>query len=462
MNELKKFCNILLFNKKIKIDFNELNKYKLNFGLFCKINNNDIPLNMKIKIAINKQNNEVKFNKYIKFIDLLNEQKINYLIIKGPTLSFYNYDNIYLREYKDIDLYINKNHYEQAIKLFIDYGFENGNIKLFNKSNISITKKLLYSKGDDNFFFYKDIGFEVKDFIRFIDGRNSKVFENSKIKMNIGNHFYFTTNLETTFIIMIIYVYNIFFTEYGINHKLNLSSILELSIFIEKYKKNLDIGFINKQIKTLKIINLFKEVNNFYYKLTNCYILYKKTFHFGKYNLNIKNVNKIYNQQLFYKNFIKKIFYTTNINCIKQFIGFEKFNNIGNHRNLILRNYANNKKSYYEYSLFNNNNKIHLFFSYPYKLENITFEIVFININCKKATCNISFYANEIYEIRSKIPIAHLFKYYANHSRCIHMIFNNDNILENQFIFKINLRKISSDFYPFMDDENKPYLKFAK
>lgn len=64
---------------------------------------------------------EKRIRDSLKIIDFLNKCKINYVVIKGITLSFYDPS----REYKDLDILVAKNDVEKTAKLLISgHGYE--------------------------------------------------------------------------------------------------------------------------------------------------------------------------------------------------------------------------------------------------------------------------------------------------------------------------------------------------
>lgn len=59
--------------------------------------------------------------------DRLNDQKIDFLVMKGFSYSFWLYSNTHFRPYSDIDLFLPKSSYDQVEEILISLGFKRFN-----------------------------------------------------------------------------------------------------------------------------------------------------------------------------------------------------------------------------------------------------------------------------------------------------------------------------------------------
>lgn len=463
----KDFIDFIKYRKVNSI--NDLFSYALNEKVmdiliyYCKKYQVNIPkyyilIHNNYKIISRK-----RFQYLINCFDEMNNNNINYYIIKGPVSSKFLYDDLFERWYSDIDIIVSTKDYVKMHNILIKNKFKNAlmNDNISNSSEARFAfnirgEDIIYSKSINNF----EVGFEIRDKIRLLDYNHMKII-NKHIEQSVFDDIKFNhLNLEYVFLLQIVYAYNAYFTEYGLINNYKIKYLIELYILFEKYK-NVKISKLSSLFESLNLTYMFDKVM-LYYNLI-----------FKNYNIIEKN-NKMCNIfQMFddsatrLKNYYISLFNQVQTKVVKSFFELKSFKNSGENKVSIIRSFTKKNKQnffYFTYDIFSNDEFVTFFISFPRTLDDITFQIILLNNSNYQYEIELTFYKDFINEYRSNIPFNYTFNYFDKKWKCF--IFKIDKKLFNsyvsskEFLFKILLRKIWMNKYPLMSFEHSEYTKF--
>lgn len=442
INNIDKYISNILENSFLSLD--DINNLKVNTGLkqyFYLHNSYKIPLSISIKLSANIEEKQRQFENAIPIIKKFNQQKIDYLLIKGPVLSKYLYNDAFIKNYMDLDLFINPNYYEAACETLLKNGYNNNHLLCYDKSLIKENKLsyfLLLCKGDDNYFYNSNNGFEIKDFIRFISLDYYEIIKDHIISVKIHNIDVNTFDIEMTFVISMIYLYYSTMTYKGFKQKYKIDYLLEFIIFYKKYNKSLSFNRLLKLIELLKLNDILNALNIFLNE------------HF---KINLFSNNKI----LYYDKYKKSSIYNHSFSDLCTIIE-NNCNDTPINKYNIIRNYNNNINYKYiiEHSI-QNKNEIKFTIRYPRILSMISFEFIFLFDNVIKKN-EFTFYEENIYEFRNEIGVSYIFNYYDNGYKVFTFTINNLDTYK-KILYCTFLRKVSKKFYPLMEEEEKSFIK---
>ncbi len=203
-----------------------------------------------------------------KFIDVLNENHVDFVIYKGIVLeTIINSE----RMYSDVDIVL-KNHedYKNVIEILT---------KKFNIVDINTDYENNLSLED-----YVIINFENLNYsIEFKKANNSNIIKNYKdmLEININNSIISTFSLEVTFLNLINYVYNYTNSYFYIqnSNRFIFQYFDDLKIFIEKYCN----------ILNLDKINIISTENKMFKKICKCFKILKQIYNYDFTQLFARN-----------------------------------------------------------------------------------------------------------------------------------------------------------------------------
>lgn len=259
--------NINIIKQKFQnfdIDYDEIIKLSINqkiFGIiFEKIKN----LNSKLKSKLNFYNIIInhdlskKMELYLQIIQLLNNSKIDYIVVKGFVLGKLIYDNTSTRIFSDLDLIINAQDYIKIISLLNDNKF---NIVSYDKINEvkQDEYKIVIEQECENY----TIELKFNHRLLALD----LLSEPNRKKININNVIINTNSYELNFLSQLIYI-NLYFNDPNsiINdNKLILRFHVDLYYYIKKFSYLFNYSYLSKIIDELKFNqNLIKIVKELY------------------------------------------------------------------------------------------------------------------------------------------------------------------------------------------------------
>lgn len=236
--------NFTLINKDLTsinwesvIQFCRQNKVLL---IFHKLINKYIPDSAKniFSDAISCYNSErqATLQELENIINNAETRRIDIIYIKGFVLSATLYDNVFFRDWGDIDLLVREEDTEKTVDLMLDLGY---NQTIFGSVNVppkEIKKKIEGAKHE--LIFYKmveseSVWAEVKNSTSGLAKRFINYFIESAIPIKIQNYNIKTFDLNHTFLHLIGNTYNN--TEYfkGV-YDLNLRDYMDLLLFIKQ------------------------------------------------------------------------------------------------------------------------------------------------------------------------------------------------------------------------------------
>ena len=67
---------------------------------------------LKLNFNRNVKNNLLMLGELIKLLNLFEKQGLNVIPYKGPILAIYAYKNLALRQFDDLDIFVNKNDFK--------------------------------------------------------------------------------------------------------------------------------------------------------------------------------------------------------------------------------------------------------------------------------------------------------------------------------------------------------------
>jgi hypothetical protein len=243
--------NIETSNNLLKVDWIELKKKSLRHKLFPIVYNTIIPFVPKTYQSIyNKQYSSMVLmnNIYIRELKTINmlaiKNNIKIVLLKGLSLSKIIYNNLYLRTFSDIDLLLGEDSIKKMYYLLNDIGYaQDGGYD--SKNNKFITLNTTEFRGVE--------GFHELQCIKIINNKIAIEVElkraSSAIPLNYIGEFLentqmldlagiqiLSTNITYTFLHICANFYNDTESLYGALYVTRLRDVLDIALFIKKYK----------------------------------------------------------------------------------------------------------------------------------------------------------------------------------------------------------------------------------
>jgi hypothetical protein len=269
-----------------KLDWEEMLQISFRhkvFPLVYKAVNKFIPV--KYQALYDQKYFDILKNKKIwmleldRILKLAEQNNIDVVLLKGPALAKIIYDNIYDRQFGDIDLLVKETDMIKMYYLLHDIGYvqETGfdnNTKRYNTVDKPIVKgnsdfhelQCIKDIGDNNYVFVEIKRASSAVLIKHIEGFHENVQNICIDGINIK-----TSNFTYTFL----HLYSNFFTNFetlwGTENDTNLREIVDTGIFISKYGDLLDWSDIlllsNEYEMTHKIYYVFKCLQELFDKI---------------------------------------------------------------------------------------------------------------------------------------------------------------------------------------------------
>lgn len=403
-----------------------------------------------------------RFEKLKKFLKTLNDNKINYYIIKGPSISKYLYDDLFERLYSDIDIIVSACDYIKLHKCLTKNGFHNAyiNNSIPRRSILQFSfnirgEDIIYSKNVNNF----EIGFEIRDTIRLLNLKQMDNFNKHIERCTYGGFDFNQLDLHYTIVLQIIYAYNAYFTEYGVVNNYKIKYIIELYMLLNKY------SFI--QMNEIKHIFSNLKLNYMYNSIIKVYNLLFIDSTVSKRKIAFDIYRKFDDANYRLSNYYISLFKSKNKEFVNESFHLSTFDNEGRFKQKIVRPFTvkNSQNSLkFSYDIFYEEKCYTFFVSFPRLLDDVTFQIILINNKNYQHEVELTFYKDFINEYRSTLPINYFFNYLDSNKKCY--IFKiakeifESNVSDTEFLFKIMMRKIWIGKYPLMSFEHENYKKF--
>lgn len=281
-------------------DYNKVIKLSIEQKILCNIYETLCEIDKKTKIKSTfyylmiKNDLSERTELFLKIIKLLNDNKIEYVVIKGFVLGYLIYCNTTTRIFSDLDIIIKEKDYLNILDILIKNNYKILSYTELTKFIMDEYKIVLeYNK--------KKYTIEVKFSHRNIN--DSDILKHNNIKLNINNTNVITCSYEMNLISQIIYLDLYFNNPNSIinDNKMFIKFYLDLYNYIKKYYNTLNYVYTRKIINKLslqtKILKLLKEI----------YIIFNdnQIIEFGKKIIGQNYFMKISN---FESNIILKIF----------------------------------------------------------------------------------------------------------------------------------------------------------
>lgn len=196
----------------------------------------------------------------LKMVNLLEENSIEYISFKGPTLSQMAYDDITLRQYVDLDILIKEDDFDEVINILMKLNYK-------NKYDYSKAKEKIKELISDHMFYNLSTGTVIEIHNKLFSSNfplniKDSDFINNKISMKINNKNVFSFSKEYLLVYLCLH---------GSKHLFSrISWILDIHKFIENH----DIDWIGVNdliekynIKTFVNTSLFLSLRLFNTKL---------------------------------------------------------------------------------------------------------------------------------------------------------------------------------------------------
>ena len=161
-------------------------------------------------------------------------------IAKGFTLSQIIYDDLYMRQFGDIDLYIDEEHIIKMCKLMEQLGYVdelaeqlNANVRKSNDlSGYYLTRFEMKFMSHD-----KDVMVEVKFRGNGADRIMMEHFLKTPVSIKIDDFYFQTFDLLHTCLYLFLNTYSNFNSEYGISANFKLRDLVDVRNFLHRYKE---------------------------------------------------------------------------------------------------------------------------------------------------------------------------------------------------------------------------------
>lgn len=203
---------------------------------------NKTPISFEIENTKNRINSQIILNQINEIHKKFTENKIKYAISKGIAISNYIYDNSYFRSMRDIDIVVFSKDYMKACHILKELGYKEFHFDIINK--------YLYNDVEDGDFYINNsdkcrfcrnnsINIEIKDKIQYVENYDLTLWLENTKEIIINNVVFYTFNLLSSFYNLLINSYKNLCCPYGIDHDYTIRDIMEIYIFMIKYKKQL-------------------------------------------------------------------------------------------------------------------------------------------------------------------------------------------------------------------------------
>ena len=220
----------VLKNTKVKIDNDKLASGESYYAM-----------NVKRSLAFAKEREELY--KY------LNENKIDYLPLKGLVLNNY-YPDPYLREFADNDILFKDENSALIKEFFVKSGYK---IYIYKKSNHDVYHK----KPFFNFEMHRSLFYPAEDIAQYVT-----YFKDTLDKAPLKNEYeHYLTNEN----------FYIYFTAHSYKHYrasgCGIRTLIDYYLFIKN--NNLDFAYINKELEKLNLLEFSNKISSLSMKLFN-------------------------------------------------------------------------------------------------------------------------------------------------------------------------------------------------
>lgn len=210
-----------------------------------------------VKLLLNKANVMLLQNEVIKNCEKFKEQDINYILFKGVALANYLYKNVYIRCFGDIDIFVSPEHFEEALQVLYNEGYE-----------LRFPEVLL---GNHHFALKKDrIIIELhKNILNPFTKIDETYLRDNLTILNISNQNITTFNITATLLHLIYHLYmDTYLASESLYHTFVnkttpeanrfLYRAYEIALFSEKYYDEIKWEDIIQDIKKQKLRIIFK------------------------------------------------------------------------------------------------------------------------------------------------------------------------------------------------------------
>lgn len=239
LNILKNYLNKGNSFSETDINYDDLTKYAVSLGIgpvvAYTISKNKLTKDTSYLMSIlyaSSIKTETQKNNRNEIKDLLEKENIDFLFLKGKTIAKY-YDEEYLRQSADIDIYVNKDNFEKVKDLLIS----KLNYKLLNKSSneLSLIKDKqivdihnLFSNFNDKYEeMFKDA--DIKNKEHELDNLHKYLFS----IYHTSKHF-LENYISLKFLIDIYYLRQLEFDHNLLNEKLDKAGLLKFNQQVNK------------------------------------------------------------------------------------------------------------------------------------------------------------------------------------------------------------------------------------
>lgn len=212
----------------------------------------------------------IRMHELDRILQITKQNSIDVILLKGPVLSDIIYNDLYARQFADLDLLVKKNDMEKMFYLLNDIGFMQETGFDENTKRFHTIDKPIFKYGDTfhEFQCVKDIGdniyiyVEIKRASSAIPLKHIDDFHKNVQNININGIDVKTSNLKYTFLHLCSNFFTNFETGWGINHETNLRDIIDIYMFISKHYNLLNWDEINK------LSNKYEIAHRIYYAIT--------------------------------------------------------------------------------------------------------------------------------------------------------------------------------------------------
>ncbi|AEE97658.1 nucleotidyltransferase domain-containing protein [Mahella australiensis] len=204
-----------------------------------------------------------------RILKLAEQNNIEVILLKGPALAEIIYNDIYIRQFVDIDLLVKEADMEKMYYLLNSIGYLQKISFDKNTNRYNTVDKPIFKYGSDfhEFQCIKDIGDNIYIFVEIkrassaIPLKHIGDFLENVQSISINGIDIKTLNLTYTFLHLCSNFFTNFETEWGVNHETNLRDILDTCMFISKHGDFLNWTEINS------LSNKYEIAHKIYYVL---------------------------------------------------------------------------------------------------------------------------------------------------------------------------------------------------
>lgn len=200
-------------------------------------------------------------------LEEFDKANISYVISKGVALSFYLYDSFFMRDSSDIDIVVESKDFIKGCLVLEKLGYYEKSLKSLLDANFKISNKEFYETNMFTCCFFKEGSYsiELKNSIFYATKECMNYMQNNVVLVSDKNFSIKTFNEEGTFLNLLINSFKNLHNPYGILYDYRIRDILEVYIYIVKYKHIFTREFIDLIYKfdlnfmLFSMIKLFKE-----------------------------------------------------------------------------------------------------------------------------------------------------------------------------------------------------------